>query len=134
LSVKSIDNLCIIVATNENGDLIVYRAKIDEINNNVNTFELLWKSSTFWKEEPPKQVSTVLYKELENVIKLYIATGTTPIIVLRVDEDGENIIRKGEPGNYTYTDADYLINNRIVPEKRVCIKNKISGRLKTSQI
>jgi hypothetical protein len=94
----------------------------------------LWKSPGFWNGDAPDQVSTVLYKELENVIKLYIATGKVPVIVLRVDEEGENTIRKFNNGTYEYTDVDYLINNRIIPRKRVFISNKISGRLKTSQV
>ena len=135
LSVKCVDRLCIIVTKNGDGDLNVYRTHIDEINNRIEDIELLWKSLGFWNGDAPKQVSTVLYKELENVIKLYIATGKVPVIVLRVDEEGENTLRKQQDnGEWIYTDVDYLINNRIIPRKRVFISNKISGRLKTSQV
>lgn len=135
LSVKCVDRLCIIVTKNDGGDLNVYRTHIDEINNHIEDIELLWKSLGFWNGDAPKQVSTVLYKELENVIKLYIATGKVPVIVLRVDEEGENTLRKQQDnGEWIYTDVDYLINNRIIPRKRVFISNKISGRLKTSQV
>lgn len=44
-------------------------------------------------------VSTVLYKEMENVIKLYIATGVWPLISLRVDVCK---ICKRESGNTSY--------------------------------
>ena len=80
LSVKCVDRLCIIVTKNGGGDLNVYRTYIDEINNRIEEInnrieeiELLWKSPGFWNGDAPKQVSTVLYKELENVIKLYIS-------------------------------------------------------------
>lgn len=136
LSVKSVDNLCVIVSKNDAGDLNVYRCYINEISGKTNNFELLWKSPEFWNGSvAPSQVSTVLYKELENVIKLYIATGKVPVIVLRVDEEGESTLRKQQnDGTWMYTDVDYLINNRIIPRKRVFISNKISGRLKTSQV
>jgi hypothetical protein len=73
-----------------------------------------------------------LYKELENVIKLYIATGSLPIIILRVDDEGEGIL---DPfGTHNYIPTDYVINNRIVPQNRVYIEDIISGHLKTSQV
>ena len=133
LAVKSVDNLCIIVSTdNEKRDLSVYKAYVDEIQNTVSDFHLIWQSKGFWdqNEATPSQISAVLYKELENVVKLYIATGKTPVIVLRVDDEGETTLHK----NNKYTNVDYLINNRIIPQKRVFVEEIISGRLKTSQV
>jgi hypothetical protein len=74
-----------------------------------------------------------LYKELENVIKLYIATGSLPIIILRVDDEGEGIL-KDSSRTSEYIPTDYVINNRIVPQNRVYIEDIISGHLKTSQV
>jgi hypothetical protein len=71
----------------------------------------------------------VLYKELDNVIKLYIATGKDPVISLRVDDWGVEHILKGKDGQDT--PVDFLINNRRMPENRVFIDSVISGRLKT---
>lgn len=73
------------------------------------------------------QVSVVLYKELDNVIKLYIATGIWPILTIRVDESVTS-----NPNNAT--DVNSLINNRILPTDPVYIQATISGALKTSQV
>lgn len=132
LAVDSIDNICIIV-TSLNNSLRVHRIKINEIENTVQKLSrrfnsVMWEVENFWdtyEDEVPDQISIVLYKELENVIKLYIATGKTPIITLRVDDEG-----------YTNnsTNVDDVINNRIVPRSRVYIAGVISGRLRTSQV
>lgn len=144
LAVDSIDNICIIVTkllepyTKNNKEyyhvqLRVHRIIIDEIENTVQKLSrrsnsVMWEVKNFWdtyEDEVPDQISIVLYKELENVIKLYIATGKTPIITLRVDDEG-----------YTNnsTNVDDVINNRIVPRSRVYIDRVISGRLRTSQV
>jgi hypothetical protein len=111
--VDSVDRLCTIVASNNNGDLSVYRLDINEEENQVESFKELWRTTRFWSDiaKRPGQLSTVLYKELENVIKLYITTGSTPMIIMRVDDEGEHTLKYGED----YTPIDYLINNRIVP-------------------
>ena len=126
LAVDSVDRLCTIVTNNHNS-LQVYRVFINEEGGTVGNTTPLWESEDFWEdgEEVPSKLSTVLYKELENVIKLYIATGKTPLIVLRVDE---------ETNLQWHTPIDCVINNRIVPENRVYIDEVISGRLKTQQV
>jgi len=73
------------------------------------------------------KVSTVLYRELYNVVKLYIADGIHPIITIRVDDDTTPQI--GDKVSF-----DDVISNRILPQERVYIQNKISGRLKTGQV
>ena len=73
------------------------------------------------------QVSVVLYKELDNVIKLYIATGIWPILTIRIDESVTS-----NPNNAA--DVNSLINNRILPTDPVYIQATISGALKTSQV
>lgn len=126
LAVDSVDRLCTIV-TKYNKGISVYRIFINEENNSVSPAELLWQADNIWDDANniPDKLSTVLYKELENVIKLYIATGETPLIILRVDK--ETNLQQGTP-------VDCVINNRIVPENRVYIDEVISGRLKTQQV
>lgn len=85
-------------------------------------FDVTEKAEGFKKVE---SVSTVLYQELESVIKLYIATGVYPIFELRIDNTH---------GKYNITDVDYFINNRILPKYPVYIENKIGGQLTTSQV
>lgn len=121
LAVDSLDNICTIVATKELS-LDVYKITIE--NDSVKDSKKIWSIANFWNGDAPEQVSTVLYKELENVIKLYIATGKTPIITIRVDDEGIK-----DSGN-----VDDYINNRIVPRTRVYIDKVIPGRLKTSQV
>lgn len=121
LAVDSLDNICTIVATKDNS-LDVYKITIE--NDSVKDSKPIWSIANFWNGDTPEQVSTVLYKELENVIKLYIATGKTPIVTIRVDDEGQK-----DSGN-----VDDYINNRIVPRSRVYIDKVISGRLRTSQV
>lgn len=132
LAVDTVDNLGTIVVANNNTNtgITVYRFVLDEVTNNVSECIPIWKDDTV--EFSAGNLSTILYKELENVIKLYIATGKLPIITLRVDNTDD---AKYSLGTYPYsTPADYLINNRMVPQNRVYISDIISGRLKTSQV
>ena len=73
LNICTVGNLGVVITTNGT-DMFVYRFKIDEVSNNIDEFRLIWSASNVWNQAP-EQISAVLYKELENVIKLYIATG-----------------------------------------------------------
>lgn len=120
LAINSVDDICTIV-TNAGNSLIVYRLIMN--NDVVEEFKQIYKFDDFWTGDS-HQLSAVLYKELENVIKLYIASGKYPIITLRVDDDGIN-------SNGTIDD---FINNRVVPQSPICINEVISGRLPASQV
>ena len=126
LAVDSVDDLGTIITTNGT-NLIVYRIVIkDDV---VESFIQAYKFSGFWAErEKHHPLSTVLYKELENVIKLYIASDKYPIVVLRVDDQGLEKITQGDQN------LDAFINNRIVPNHRVYINDVISGRIPASQV
>lgn len=121
LSVDSVDDIHILVCSDEHDNLLVERINLDDYQ----TSDLIWKCNKFFKDCTKKEVSTVLYKELDNVVKLYIATGIKPIIELRIDDNAPD---------YTGIDVDYLINNRIIPQDRVYINDVISGRLPASQV
>lgn len=125
LSVDSVDDIHILVCSDEEDNLLVERINLDDYQAS----DLIWKGYAFFKGCSNKEVSTVLYKELDNVTKLYIATGIKPIIELRVDEKKDFYL----DGN-RYRDVDYLINNRIIPRDRVYINDVISGRLPASQV
>jgi len=123
LAVDSINNIAVVI-TYGTGYLNIYKYTFDE--------DSIYGSGVFCKIKIDqeyaddfaelKQVSTVMYKELEGVIKLYIATGIYPILELRVDENGQ----------HSSQNIDDYINNRILPTKPVYIQNKIDGALKTS--
>ena len=117
-----------VIITNTNGekDINVYRFTLNEETNEVEQFINIWHADNIWKNAAPDQISAVLYKELDNVTKLYIATGEHPIISFRIDDDNIDNLRSA--------DIDDLINNRILPQDRVRIKSVISGRLLTSQV
>ena len=124
LNICTIDRLGVVITT-DGTDMFVYRFQINEEGNEITEFIKIWSADNVW-DEAPEQISAVLYKELENVIKLYIATGEHPIISFRVDNEG---VGKVENAN-----IDSLINNRILPQNRVFIEDKISGRLTTGQV
>lgn len=131
LAVKSIDEIGVIIAKNSNSDhLYVYTFEVTETEYSsprIENWKKCWSIDvTDKKEEFDKieQISAVVYKELENVIKLYIATGVYPIIEIRIDQD------YGEEDQ----NVDYFINNRILPAYPVFIKNVVTGSLKTSQV
>ena len=132
LSVKSVDNIVVVVAV-KSSSLYIYRFDIDETTNQITkNITEIWSGKVWDKaEDVPQQLSVVLYKELENVIKVYIATGNHPIICMRVDnsifnERGESILQG--------RNIDDFMSNRLLPTKRIIIEGITSGRLLTSQV
>ena len=121
LATGSINDTSVIVCS-KNNSIIVY--KFPSITNNPTQIEEVWSVDNFFKKEN-KDVSIVLYKELDNVTKLYIATRETPIITLNLDKPKDF---------YKNREVDYLINNRIMPKDPVYIDAVIDGRLITSQV
>lgn len=131
IAVKSIDNMAIIIST-DNKNMNIYRIDIDETTNQVvGDLKYIWHGKVWPDAQAPKQVSAVLYKELQNVIKLYIATGKHPIICVRVDD---GIFDDNGESKIYNADINSLINNREIPRDRVFIQEVISGRLTTSQV
>ena len=86
------------------------------------TFNPIFKSSQRTKKN---KFSTVINKELDKVIKLYIADGVHEIMSINLLEDVEH--------NRQLTEND-LINNKYFPVDPVRINEKISGTLHTGQI
>lgn len=131
IAVESIERLGVII-TADGRDMNVYKIKVDETTNQCTYYDKIWSAANLWKGVVPDKISTVLYKELENVIKLYIADGEHPIISLRVDDESDG--KYYNQVNNTYTPVDDLINNRIIPNDRIQIVDIISGRLITQQV
>lgn len=128
LAVKSIDNISIII-TSSGRSMSIYRFDLDENTNDVTkNYGQIWSGEVWEKySDVPKQVSAVLYKELDNVIKLYIATGSHPIMCMRVDDESLETLNHDAP-------IDDFISNRVVPTERIKIEGVTSGRLLTSQV
>lgn len=135
----SIDNTAVVITKVSDGDyqsMYIYRFYIKEyrVNNTqtvvdrVTNFTVLYRCSNVWKTgEDPDQISAVIYKELDNVVKLYVATGKHPIACFRIDKDSDSL-------HNTDVQIDDYINNRIIPAERVRIEGVIQGRLLTSQV
>lgn len=117
LASGSIDDI-VVVITYKEGRLFIYRCKLTDKNPSLEIWCKIKIDKTI------SSASIVIYQELTDVIKLYIATGEYPIIELRIDD-------KGQPVSET---VDDYINNRILPTKPIKIINKIDGSLKTSQV
>lgn len=128
LAVKSVDNIAIVI-TSTGRYMNIYRFDVDESSNRIiKDYGKIW-SNVVWdsSSDVPKQVSAVLYKELDNVIKLYIATGSHPIMCMRVDDEALKTLNPNAP-------VDDFMSNRVVPNKRIVIEGITSGRLLTSQV
>ena len=127
LACDTVGNLGIIVTKEYKKDawrLNIHRFKLED--DNITALDKSFLHIEDNRIENLTQVSVVLYKELDNVIKLYIATGIWPILTIRVDES----VTKDDNA----ADVNSLINNRILPTDPVYIQATISGALKTSQI
>ena len=120
LATGSIDEISVIVCAVDD-KIVVYKISVTANPIDVDT---VWECPGYFTKDK-KDVSIVLYKELENVTKLYIATGETPIITLNLDKPKHF---------YEDREVDYLINNRIMPKDPVYIDAVIDGRLITSQV
>lgn len=131
LAVKSVDNICIVI-TGSSSYMYIYRFDLDENTNQITKdYGCIWSGKVWENSDSPKQVPAVLYKELDNVIKLYIATGEHPVMCIRVDDsifDDEGRSKlNGQP-------IDNFISNRVIPKNRIFIEGITSGRLLTSQV
>lgn len=130
LGSDSINDIAVVITKTEN-TLHVYKAVVDnKASVYTKGFEDWWScdipSKLKDQFEDVQSVSTVMYQELEGVIKLYIATGVYPIIEIRVDDEAGPYGRK--------QNVDYFINNRILPQYPVYIEARVDGQLKTSQV
>lgn len=126
----SVDRMAIVI-TKGGTDMMIYRAYIkedakEEDSDRFKGPKLIYRLTNILTEGQ-KQISAVLYKELDNVIKLYIATGQHPIACFRVDKEYDN-------QHGTNVQIDDFINNRIIPTNRVRIEGVIQGRLLTQQV
>lgn len=131
-----------ILSVNSIGDkgVIIYKSK-DKNNNSIwCAIRVYLKDNKliFKLEYVSRQIlnnkyrfSTVFNNEISNIYKLYIADGVNKPIVLFIDYDGETSQNK----YYENLINDYMLSsNTILPKNKVKIINKITGKLKTSQI
>lgn len=118
LAVSALGNIGAIIVKDAN-HWYIYRV---DCNNDQLEFTQIFKSS---EPTTKNKFSTVINKELDKVIKLYIADGVHEIMSI-------NLLEKVER-NLQLTEND-LINNKYFPVDPVRINEKISGTLHTGQI
>lgn len=102
------------------------------------TFNPIFKSS---QPTEKNKFSTVINKELDKVVKLYIADGVHSIMAMNIDngdlfdEDGnvKPYYYGGSPNSKQLTEDDFA-NDKYFPKKQVVITEKISGTLHTGQV
>lgn len=124
LAVGSIENIgYVIIADDEKESAIwhVYRAILND--DETISFSLQFTSNT---ETSKQKFSTVINKEIEDVVKLYIADGDHQLMIINLMDDEYNSRITGN--------TDAIISNRLYPDNKIQINNVISGRLPTCQV
>lgn len=124
LAVGSIENIgYVIIADDEKESAIwhVYRAILND--DETISFSLQFTSNT---ETSKQKFSTVINKEIEGVVKLYIADGDHQLMIINLMDDEYNSRITGN--------TDAIISNRLYPDNKIQINNVISGRLPTCQV
>lgn len=130
LAVDSIEKVgVVIVEKNDKWEVFRLELKDDKIER-----QFLFRSTN---KPSRKKFSIVLHKELEDVIKLYIADGKNPVLQLNIDdvEYCQKIYNVNNPSHPTiYDNEDLICSNRIFPTNQIKIANQITGTLKTQQV
>lgn len=124
LAVGSIENIgYVIIADDEKESAIwhVYRAILND--DETISFSLQFTSNT---ETSKQKFSTVINKEIEGIVKLYIADGDHQLMIINLMDDEYNSRITGN--------TDAIISNRLYPDNKIQINNVISGRLPTCQV
>lgn len=121
LGIATLGNIGAIIVKNADSTWSIYRI---DYNNDQLTFKRLFTSVN---ETEKDKFSVVINRELEDVVKLYIADGEHQIMSLNIHPDCDE---------YTegITNEEQLINNNYFPTYQVAINNKITGTLKTGQV
>lgn len=119
LAIQQIDNICVIVARTS-GTLFVCRIT----DGDPLTIDKIFSVSDVAHCD---KISTVINKEVDGIIKLYIANGSDQIMTLNVNQEYDDY-------NSNLHSIDETVSNSYFPATRVQIVNKISGRLPVGQV
>ena len=124
LATVSIDNIGAVIILKGN-QWYVYRIDFgDQIK-----FSLQFTSEELTEDQlnnMNKKFSVVINRELENVVKLYIADGIHQLMQINLKDDDYN--------NSITGNTDNITSNHIYPSKQIRIEKQTSGSLKTSQV
>lgn len=125
LAVGSIENIgYVIIADDEKESAIwhIYKLIFDEKNDIIH-YSLQFTSNVTTNK---KKFSTVIIKEAQDLIKIYIADGEHQIMQLNLIDDEYN--------NKISGNIDNIMSNRIFPGQKIQVLNVVSGQLPTSQV
>lgn len=122
LSIKQIDNICVVITKNNDNTWSIYRITFSDQGNIIKE---IFKSQEKLDEKNNK-FSTVINKEVNGIIKLYIADGEHEIMTININDkfDIENKDKK----------EDDLISNKYFPKEKLRILNIVSGKLPVGQV
>lgn len=123
LATASIGNIGAIILKKQDDTWDVYKV---QLNNDKIEPNLLFSSE---ETTDKKQLSVVINKEQENLIKLYIADGKNGIMQLFLQHPTEDLSTY-----YNNKEIDDLVSHKYFPTNKVTITGVIGGQLKTSQI
>ena len=128
LGIATLGDIGAIVVKDTTSHWHIYRINYNKDDDQL-TFDHLFKSV---KTTSKQKFSIVINRELENVVKLYIADGEHQIMSLNIYNDGET----GDNNKYIkrLDNEEQLVNNNYFPTYQVAINNKITGTLKTGQV
>ena len=121
LAIEQIDNICVVITKDNDSKWSIYRITFGDSN----VAERIFTSSEALDSENNK-FSTVINKEVNGIIKLYIADGKHEIMTI-------NINNKFDEGNLRKTEES-LISNQYFPKEKLRILNIVSGKLPVGQV
>lgn len=123
LGIATLGDIGAIIAKDVTSHWHIYRINYNKDDDQL-TFNHLFKSANTTSKN---KFSVVINRELEDVVKLYIADGKHQIMSLNIHPDGDKYAE-------SITNEEQLINNNYFPTYQVAINNKITGTLKTGQV
>ena len=128
LGIATLGDIGAIIAKDVTSHWHIYRINYNKDDDRL-TFDHLFKSANTTSKN---KFSVVINRELEDVVKLYIADGKHQIMSLNIYNDGKT----GKNNKYIerLNNEEQLVNNNYFPTYQVAINNKITGTLKTGQV
>lgn len=125
LGIATLGDIGAIITKDVTSHWHIYRINYNKDDDQL-TFDHLFGSANTTSKN---KFSVVINRELENVVKLYIADGKHQIMSLNIhkDDDNDKYIERLD-------NEEQLVNNNYFPTYQVAINNKITGTLKTGQV
>ena len=127
----------ILYKTHKNDNYYINVAKIQPVDSVSASYNLIFLFRILGDYKNTKNISVVLNKEIESVLKLYIADGIHSIMQINVSDTDyikKIISKESKEDAIGYIKPEHIEQNSFFPVKKAIINNTISGQLKTSQV